>query len=237
MIDLKIDTGKIDALVIGSSSRPYAVGIAIKPMRKDRWNALVKRAAGRISSLMALARGKLPEEMLKDFCDPETGLFPKPSEIRLSCSCPDGASCCKHVAAVLYGVGARLDSAPELFFALRGIDPESIVAADVVDTLTDGSESELEAADLGDVFGIDIDTDSSRQAAKPVRALTPDFPSRVKALRLKLGLSQTEFGKKIGTHQVGVSLLERGKSRPSASILSAFSELEKGSKTPLRAKR
>ena len=157
VIDLKIQEGAVGALVIGSGRSPYEVVIRIDKMKKPDWDALVKRSSGKIASLMALAQGKLPKEMLEDFCNPETGLFPKPREIHFDCSCPDGASCCKHVAAVLYGIGARLDSNPELFFTLRGINPDSIVSAEVVDTLTDGASNELENADLGDVFGIALD--------------------------------------------------------------------------------
>ena len=261
VIDLKIEKGLISALVIGSGSRPYNVAISIDQMAKDSWDALVKRSAGKIASLMALAQGKLPDEMLKDFCDPETGLFPKPRAIHFSCSCPDGASCCKHVAAVLYGVGARLDKEPELFFTLRGIDPGSIVSDQVVETLTEGAESEIDAADIGDVFGIELDTPtevpkespkakkakaSAEVSRKPPKAKeakvsaeapkespkakenVDSFPARIRALRSRMGLSQAAFGKLLGTHQVGVSLLERGLATPRPEILSALKRLEKG---------
>lgn len=275
VIDLQISEGRVSALVIGSGTRPYRISIDIDRMAKARWDALVQRSAGKISSLMALAQGKLPEEMLKDFCDPETGLFPKPREIHFSCTCPDGASCCKHVAAVLYGIGARLDKEPTLFFTLRGIDPESIVTAEVVDTLTEGAESELDAADIGDVFGISLDTGAEiapdadagpnarpakkgRQAKAPVKgsrsratevktkpkgsrtraaaapsspsSATPpaaDFPARIRAYRARTGLSQGALGKLLGTHQVGVSLLERGRTAPRPEILAAFEKLER----------
>ena len=257
VIDLKIREGAVGALVIGSGRSPYEVAIRIDQMEKPAWDALVKRSSGKIASLMALAQGKLPKEMLEDFCNPETGLFPKPREIHFDCSCPDGASCCKHVAAVLYGIGARLDEQPELFFTLRGIDPDSIVAAEVVDTLTDGAANELENADLGDMFGIALDEapddgganassarsepragrdrDAGRAPAVPAasgaapaeqsgrRKKTPsrnvprkglDFnplAARVKTLRLRLGLTQQEFGEKLGTYQAVVSAMERGK--------------------------
>lgn len=180
VIDLNIQEGVVTALVIGSGRSPYEIIIRIDKMKKDAWDALVKRSSGKISSLMSLAQGKLPKEMLEDFCDPETGLFPKPREIHFDCSCPDGASCCKHVAAVLYGIGARLDETPELFFTLRGIDPNSIVASEVVDAITDGAKSELEGADIGDMFGISLDDEDphlraerpksrAKKAAKPVK--------------------------------------------------------------------
>lgn len=159
-----------DALVVGSGRSPYAVSIDIKTMAKAKWDGLVQRMSGKVSSLMALAAGKLPKELLEDFCNAETGLFPKPREISFSCSCPDGADCCKHVAAVLYGIGARLDDTPELFFTLRGVDAQSIIsAATVVDTLTADASSELASDDLSDVFGISLDEEISA-APEPAAA-------------------------------------------------------------------
>src|SRR5882724_5875972 len=61
-------------------------------------------------------------------CREGDGLFPSPDEIKLSCSCPDWADMCKHVAAALYGVGARLDERPELLFVLRGVDENELLA-------------------------------------------------------------------------------------------------------------
>lgn len=248
VIDLSIAKGRVAALVVGSGSKPYQVAIRIAPMAKTAWDALVKRSAGKVASLLALAQGTLPEEMLRDFCNPETGLFPKPREIHLSCSCPDGATCCKHVAAVLYGIGARLDESPELFFTLRGIDPASIVATDVVDALTAGAESEIDADDIGDVFGIELDTAvpapdtaAPARAAKPKKASNPpkapdtaapatlrNFATRLKALRSRLGLSQEGMARKLGSYQVAISLLERGRKEPDAKTLAAVDALEKG---------
>ena len=245
VIDLQIASGKVTALVIGSGRNPYEVAITIKSMARGKWDELVKRSAGKISSLMALAQGKLPSELLQDFCNPETGLFPKPSEIHFDCSCPDGASCCKHVAAALYGIGARLDVEPSLFFTLRGIDPDSIVGADVVDTLTEGAASEIAADDLGDVFGIALDGEIQAEAASPVKeekrkakagakpkvsvartghAKKPEITKApvdaeddggalMKSVRRRLGLSQAEMGRRLGTYQAVVSQIERGKAR------------------------
>ena len=238
VIDLQIAAGRVAALVIGSGRNPYEVAITIKSMAKPKWNELVRRSAGRISSLMALAQGKLPPELLTDFCNPETGLFPKPSEIQFDCSCPDGASCCKHVAAVLYGIGARLDVDPSLFFTLRGIDPANIVGEDVVDTLTEGAASEIASDDLGDVFGIALDAEVPVEEVSPapkkakVKAVpgksdvqTKTIPMErsgfadgsngglMKSVRLRLGLSQSEMGTRLGTYQAVISQIERGKAR------------------------
>jgi uncharacterized Zn finger protein len=90
------------------------------------------------------------------------GLFPSPREIQLDCSCPDWATMCKHVAATLYGVGARLDRMPELLFALRDVDPAEMVEAAVTRTPARGTRRKgrvLKADQLSSVFGIELDVD------------------------------------------------------------------------------
>src|SRR5216684_3106768 len=92
--------------------------VRIDKLARKRWGALIKRCAGRIDSVVELLRGRLSETVLEALVDRRAGLFPAPREIDYTCSCPDYASLCKHIAAVLYGVGARLDEKPELFFTL-----------------------------------------------------------------------------------------------------------------------
>ena len=219
VIDLEIEKGYVQALVCGSRRNPYTVTVGIEEMPKQKWQALVDRMTGKISSLMALAAGKLPKELLADFCNAETGLFPKPREIDFSCSCPDGATCCKHVAAVLYAIGARLDNEPELFFTLRGVDPKSIVTSEsVVDSLTSEASSELDASDLGDVFGISLDDEVSESVVPEVK-LQDNFAAQFKAIRKQLGLSQFELARRLGTNQTSISLIERGKCASKAALL------------------
>ena len=242
VIDLVITKGHVQALVVGSERTPYRVSIDIRTMAKAKWDGLVGRMTGKISSLMALAAGKLPKELLEDFCNVETGLFPKSGEITLSCDCPDGAVCCKHVAAVLYGIGARLDAEPELFFTLRGVDPQSIISSEaVVDTLTADASSELASSDLGDVFGISLDEEvpeseksglagasdtcvsggcGDRNVAAPTgsssgkvgtaRGGGTPVATLFKETRKRLGLTQAEFAKRLGTNQATISAIERG---------------------------
>lgn len=121
VIDLQISKGRIDALVQGSRKSPYRVGITIKPMSKRRSGQVSKRCGSRIENMEELLSGNFPED-LRDLFQGKDGLFPKPNEISFTCSCPDWARMCKHVAAALYGVGARLDGSPALFFELRGLD-------------------------------------------------------------------------------------------------------------------
>lgn len=255
VIDLQIAAGRVAALVIGSGRNPYDVVVTIAPMAKSKWDELVKRSAGKISSLMALAQGKLPPELLTDFCNPETGLFPKPREIHFDCSCPDGASCCKHVAAVLYGIGARLDVDPSLFFTLRGIDPANIVGEDVVDTLTEGAASEIASDDLGDVFGIALDADVPMEEPRPKPTKSKSKTARprsgvpgktiaveasdaagdsdgglMRTVRLRLGLSQAEMGQRFGTYQAVISQIERGKARLRPGWAERLREMERHGK-------
>jgi DNA-binding transcriptional regulator YiaG len=100
------------------------------------------------------------------------GLFPLPGEMALDCSCPDGADMCKHVAAVLYGVGSRLDSRPELLFLLRDVDAQELIAAEMAlpDAAAGAAGDTLAADQLGAIFGIDLDTTTDAPPAPPTHA-------------------------------------------------------------------
>ena len=120
VVDLQIGKGELKAHVAGSEL--YTVSIVIAPVAAARWKAIAKDCAGGIDSLVELLQGRLSKAVMDRVCRKEDGLFPAPKDIKLSCSCPDSASMCKHVAAVLYGVGARLDEKPEHLFTLRAVD-------------------------------------------------------------------------------------------------------------------
>src|SRR6516164_6726457 len=160
VVDLQIAPGLINALVSGSAI--YRITITIKPVKEAAWKALKADCAGRVGSLMDLLQGKLSAQVMEIITRRETGLFPRPTEIGLNCSCPDWAGMCKHVAATLYGVGARLDASPELLFVLRGADhlelvtelAESVTAG--VSNSSDGSAT-LTGENLEEVFGIEIE--------------------------------------------------------------------------------
>lgn len=126
VLDLKISKGEIAAMVAGSSL--YKIKIAIAPVKSARWKAICRDCAGAIDSVVELLQGRLAKGIMDRVCREGDGLFPAPEEIKLSCSCPDWADMCKHVAAALYGVGARLDQEPELLFVLRGVDENELIA-------------------------------------------------------------------------------------------------------------
>ncbi len=156
VIDLRIEPGKVQALVSGSEI--YRVEIAVQPLEVTRWQAIVRECSGKVASVVELLQGRLSKAVMETVTRPGQGLFPQPRQISLRCSCPDAAVMCKHVAATLYGVGTRLDSGPELLFRLRHADPlELIRQAGQVPALASASlPGALEGADLSALFGIDL---------------------------------------------------------------------------------
>ena len=126
VVDLKIGKGKVSARVQGRRKAPYKVEIRISPLSEERCQYAISRCERKIENLELLLQGRFPEE-LKELFTGDGGLFPDPKEISFSCSCPDWALLCKHVAAVLYGIGAKFDENPMLFFELRGIDVDKFI--------------------------------------------------------------------------------------------------------------
>jgi len=168
---LAVDKGKIEAKVSGSEL--YTVQIAIKTLAPKKWKEVKRRCTGQIGSLIELLQGNLSDQVMEVVTDRENGLFPLPGEISLKCSCPDWATMCKHVAAVLYGVGARLDRKPELLFKLRGVDHEELIAADAEAAVSAapgrGKTKRLATDALSDVFGLALDA-AAPEPAPPVRS-------------------------------------------------------------------
>lgn len=207
VVDLQICAGKVTAMVSGSEL--YRIEIKIKPLPEARWSHVQTECAGKIDSLIELLQGRLSAGVMQIVTDRNTGLFPAPSEISLDCSCPDWADMCKHVAASLYGVGARLDEKPELLFVLRGVDPAELIskatAAEAIDqtALPDG-EGAIGETDLEEVFGIEIDSPSPvqvRQAKKkPRRAKAPvkvkKVPAKVTKAPVKVKKARVRARKK-----------------------------------------
>lgn len=158
VIDLQIAFGEVKALVSGSSV--YKVAVKITPVSKARWKSICKDCAGAIDSLVELLQGRFSKGVMERICRENNGLFPSPKEIRFSCSCPDWAYMCKHVAAVLYGIGARLDRQPELLFRLHKLDEKELISSagrDLRLAETRGDSGKiLSAGDLSELFGLDL---------------------------------------------------------------------------------
>lgn len=172
---LEIKPGRIEAMVSGSAL--YSVVITIKKVKPARWKALKKRCAGQIGSMLELLQGKLSHQVMTQVIDRKDGLFPQPGEIEFDCDCPDWAHMCKHVAAVLYGVGSQLDHHPELLFLLRDVDAQELISTDIhlPSTQQDAGGEILTGEQLSGIFGIDMD---DAGLAEPVLTPGQRIPSK-----------------------------------------------------------
>ena len=160
VIDLKIHKGKISARVQGTRKTPYKIEIRISPLSEEKCQNIIQKCGRKIENMEELLNGNFPLEMQELF-QGKDGLFPTPKEIGFTCSCPDWALMCKHVAAALYGVGVRLDENPLLFFELRGIDVGrfiDVTIANRVETMlaNEGKQSSriIVDEDITDLFGV-----------------------------------------------------------------------------------
>lgn len=161
VLDLQIDTGVVRALVQGSRAKPYKIEIRIAALSKANWEKVLGVCGHQIDGLSELIEGKFPQQLETLFTAKGSGLFPSPPEIDFGCSCPDWASMCKHVAAALYGVGARFDEDPTLFFKLRDIDFEALLKKTIdqkINSLLENAGRKtprvMDDADIADLFGI-----------------------------------------------------------------------------------
>jgi uncharacterized Zn finger protein len=184
VVDLQIEPGKVTGLVSGSEL--YKVHIHIDPLPQQQWRSSKARCAGQIGSLVELLQGKLSKSVIEIVTAHDGGLFPKTNEIHFSCSCPDWASMCKHVAAVLYGVGARLDQQPELFFVLRKVDHLELIeeaASQAGKKPATTKKKTVAASDVASVFGIELAEPEAveAEAAPPKEKARPVKPRGAKA--------------------------------------------------------
>ena len=248
VLDLKITGGRVTALVQGTRAKPYEVLINIAQVKKANWDQIRKQCQGELRSLPDLVAGKFPKELGEIFLAEGKGLFPTPKEISFDCSCPDWASMCKHVAATLYGVGARLDEDPLLFFTLRQADTEELVTravqektGDLLARASKKSSKELGDADLSGLFGIDMDIKpkfaSTAKVAKVAKAAKPKQQRCVKdasvsaagqVLAIKTTRSATTLIEEVvGQHSNGVTvaMLEEATGFPRTKIYAIASRL------------
>lgn len=170
VVDLVVSRGMVEALVSGSET--YKVRIEIAVAASARWKAICADCQGSVGSIVELLQGKLSARVMERVCRAGDGLFPAPKEIKMTCSCPDWADMCKHVAAALYGVGARLDADPDVLFKLRGVDRADLVSVGADLSFTQsaaGSARVLVGADLAELFGVEIEAPmaSAVKAGKP----------------------------------------------------------------------
>lgn len=226
---LNIFEGRVEGMVAGSEV--YDIKLEIKPLKQKDWEAIQERCAGKIDSLLQLLNGKLSEAVLHRLTDPEMGLLPKRSEIHYRCNCPDGASMCKHIAAVVYGVGARLDESPELLFILRGVRQEELIQSGQLEKVLEdqaGKSTRRRLNHAQQVFGFAVEKEeppeiqqvssakvkresnlkkNTSKRASSSKAFLPT-PTKIKRLRRKVGLNQKDFASMLGVSALSVSKWE-----------------------------
>jgi uncharacterized Zn finger protein len=193
--DLVIRAGSIEAIVAGSE--PYTVSITIDKLAKATWNKIKQNCSSSIDSLFDLLAGRLSNGVMQGLTDKKDGCFPSPREINMKCSCPDYSYCCKHIAAVMYGVGNRLDKQPELLFLLRGVDHAELVSAavskDNLDReLASSNGSGIAESDLSELFGIELE--SGTISGQPSRSTTSKPSSRKGRASQKSGSRSNKSG-------------------------------------------
>lgn len=212
---LEIQKGQITAIVSGSTL--YNIEIRIKTLSQKMWRAIQSKCAGEVGSMLELLQGKLSDNVMRTVTDPKSGLFPKPSEIDLHCNCPDWATMCKHVAAVLYGIGARLDHSPELLFLLRDVDHMDLIVSGLAIPRSTRKQPQV-SGDLSEIFGIDLQEDPipsknvvgtdrhvNKETAITTKSSTPKInisrgirASHIKKLRKEFAMTELEFSKLLG---------------------------------------
>jgi uncharacterized Zn finger protein len=202
VIDLQIKANTVQALVMGSNL--YSVDVHITQVPKAQWQAICTDCASSIDTLVDLLQGKLAKPVMERICKPLTGLFPSPKEIRFTCNCPDSAGMCKHIAAVMYGVGARLDQQPDMLFTLRQVQAKDLVAQAGSGLPTKGTGPStgrvLDDSALADVFGLEMDDAelAPKAKSKPAteRAKTAASKSPAKTRASKVLTAKAPAGKK-----------------------------------------
>ncbi len=185
VVHLAVSAGGIDALVRGSEL--YEVKVTVAAVPTAHWADIRRDSAGTIDSLVELLQGRFAAATMERLCRAEGGLFPRRHDISFSCSCPDGVSMCKHVAAVLYGIGARLDAEPEILFHLRKVDENDLIAGVVEGVPATRAKrangKTLEGADLSALFGLDLGGKPAAKTKRRASAVAPAPPAKKKAAK------------------------------------------------------
>ena len=168
VVHLAVEPGLVRALVNGTDL--YEISVRIAALPEARWKSVRTECAGEIGSLVELLSGRPPQRVMEIVSRPGEGLFPSPDEIALDCSCPDWAEMCKHAAAAMYGIGARLDHDPGQLFTLRGVSADDLVGAAVEAAAAPSGDEALVSEDLAALFGVEIETEpQSGDAERPVK--------------------------------------------------------------------
>jgi len=128
VLSVDVSPGMAEAKVQGSRSRPYKVQIRMKPLNESDWDRVTTAMAESAAFAASLLAGEMPENIEEAFAQCDAALFPVSEEdLATSCTCPDWANPCKHIAAVHYVLAQEFDRDPFLLFLLRGMRKEDLL--------------------------------------------------------------------------------------------------------------
>ncbi|WP_295101491.1 hypothetical protein [uncultured Candidatus Kuenenia sp.] len=244
VLDLQIREGMITSLVQGSDSSPYSIKITINMLERNIWEEVKDFCKGKLDSMQELLMGKFPKTLDELFTAHGKGLFPSPKEIKFDCSCPDWASMCKHIAATLYGVGARLDDDPNLFFLLRKIEIDDLISETVKDKTEElltrakrKSSRIIEDQDLSYVFGIEMDTTPDTKAKTKAKIKGKDVAQKKASTATKTSKVSTKkpAKKSISTGKKKAALKSAKKTSKANTVKKPVQKAVK--KTPAKSKK
>jgi uncharacterized Zn finger protein len=130
VLNLNVESGRVDSRVQGSRPSPYKIRIQIKPLTDKEWDRVTAAMASQALFAAKLLAGEMPPNIEEAFAAASVSLFPAArGDLETTCSCPDWSNPCKHIAAVYYLLGERFDDDPFLLFQLRGRSKGQIISA------------------------------------------------------------------------------------------------------------
>jgi len=120
--NISINKGQIFATVQGTAPTPYRVKINFKIIPEEGWKKIIKELSTKTINLIELLNGVLPSEIITIFEENKFPLFltEELNKENASCSCPDPAIPCKHIAATILYTARVLDYNPFILTTLRG---------------------------------------------------------------------------------------------------------------------
>src|SRR5712692_401225 len=196
VISIDVEPGMVQAKVQGSQPKPYKVEIRFKTLSDQDWENVTEAMASQAIFAAKLLAGEMPKNIEEAFGAVKLSLFPTAlKELETSCSCPDWANPCKHIAAVYYLLAERFDEDPFLIFKLRGRTKEQIIQtlrAKRIETLPPESASsstsdDAAGADTTSLLEDTLDTFWQAGEGLAVFAVNPTAPRIDKAVLKRLG--------------------------------------------------
>jgi uncharacterized Zn finger protein len=157
ILDYTLAKGTVTARVRGSINpyfgvykEPiYTTSITIKAISAANWTKVIRRIASRADLVTKLLMNEMPDTIEDVFSELDLHLLPHSErDFVTTCSCPDYANPCKHIAGVYYLLASALDNDPFLMFELRGLSRDDLRTELVRSPLGEILASALEAEDV-----------------------------------------------------------------------------------------